>query len=229
MLPIYEGMLKVFELVTYSVKCGTNHGSLTLVAFHQLKEILKATEHAVTHYLTLTLNEHFLQNSHLGTPYQKWSYFTNDNFKKVDDELKALIPLIQLLLPSTMIEYKLATMWLSKLSKGYKCCVVEKDKPALLLSSICFDDWLASDDDKFEFKSRLLLRSSVSKQMKLDITDRTILAEVQHDGYVRVEELRTSLRLLAVWIMSNFSLEEIVKVPEKRNGNFNVLAQEMVL
>jgi hypothetical protein len=36
--------------------------------------------HALDHYFTLTLNEPFLQNSSIGTPYQKWAYFTNEDF-----------------------------------------------------------------------------------------------------------------------------------------------------
>ncbi len=36
--------------------------------------------YALEHYFPLTLNESFLQNSSLGTPYQKWAYFTNEDF-----------------------------------------------------------------------------------------------------------------------------------------------------
>lgn len=35
---------------------------------------------ALQHYFTFTLNEPYLQNSSLGTPYQKWAHFTNEDF-----------------------------------------------------------------------------------------------------------------------------------------------------
>ncbi len=37
-------------------------------------------QYALDHYLTLELDTPFLQNSSLGTPYQKWAHFTNEDF-----------------------------------------------------------------------------------------------------------------------------------------------------
>jgi hypothetical protein len=44
------------------------------------RDVLNHYRYAATHYLPLTLNEHFLQNSSIGTPYEKWAKFTNDDF-----------------------------------------------------------------------------------------------------------------------------------------------------
>jgi hypothetical protein len=46
-------------------------------------DVINQYEHALKHYLTLTLYEPFLQNSSLGTPYQKWAYFTNEDFGRL--------------------------------------------------------------------------------------------------------------------------------------------------
>jgi hypothetical protein len=43
-------------------------------------DVINHYRYALEHYLTLALDEPFLQNSSLGTPYQKWAYFTNEDF-----------------------------------------------------------------------------------------------------------------------------------------------------
>src|SRR5260370_40853869 len=43
-------------------------------------DVINHYRYALEHYLTLTLNESYVQNSSLGTPYQKGAYFTNEDF-----------------------------------------------------------------------------------------------------------------------------------------------------
>ena len=43
-------------------------------------DVLNHYRYALTHYFTLTLGEPILQDSSLGTPYQKWAFFVNKNF-----------------------------------------------------------------------------------------------------------------------------------------------------
>ena len=43
-------------------------------------DVVNQYRHALDHYLPLSLHEPFLQNSSLGTPYQKWALFTNEDF-----------------------------------------------------------------------------------------------------------------------------------------------------
>ena len=43
-------------------------------------DVINHYRHALDHYLTVPLDAPFLQHSSLGTPYQKWAYFTNQDF-----------------------------------------------------------------------------------------------------------------------------------------------------
>lgn len=54
-------------------------------------DVVNFYRHALEHYLPLTLNEHFLQNSSLGTPYQKWARFTNDDFEELSFAINNLL------------------------------------------------------------------------------------------------------------------------------------------
>jgi hypothetical protein len=44
-------------------------------------DVINHYHYALEHYLTVALDKSFLQNSSLGTPYQKWAYFTNADFE----------------------------------------------------------------------------------------------------------------------------------------------------
>lgn len=45
------------------------------------RDVANHYQYALTHYLCLSLEAPFLQNSSLGSPYQKWAKFTNDDFQ----------------------------------------------------------------------------------------------------------------------------------------------------
>ena len=44
-------------------------------------DVLNYYQYALEHYLTQPLNAPFLQNSWLGSPYEKWAYITNEDWK----------------------------------------------------------------------------------------------------------------------------------------------------
>ncbi|WP_437739162.1 hypothetical protein WMF39_25820 [Sorangium sp. So ce1504] len=63
-----------------TVARGRPCGSLALVVYHLLGDMANAAELALSHYFPLTLTEPYLQNSSLGSPYQKRATFTNEDF-----------------------------------------------------------------------------------------------------------------------------------------------------
>src|SRR3954470_210385 len=54
-------------------------------------DVINHYDHALEHYLTRALNEPSLQDSSLGTPYQKWAYFTNEDFKTLSFTIHNLL------------------------------------------------------------------------------------------------------------------------------------------
>src|SRR5688572_6549662 len=65
--------------------------SLPGAVFLMQGDVLNSYRHALTHYLTVPLSSHFLQNSSLGTPYQKWSHVTNENFGMLSFAVRNLL------------------------------------------------------------------------------------------------------------------------------------------
>ena len=54
---------------------------LPAAVFMMQRDVINHYRHALSHYFDLTLDESFLQNSSLGSPYVKWAKFTNDDFE----------------------------------------------------------------------------------------------------------------------------------------------------
>jgi hypothetical protein len=54
-------------------------------------DVINHYHNALDHYLTLTLNEPYLQKSSLGPPYRKWAFFTNKDFEMLSFAIHNLL------------------------------------------------------------------------------------------------------------------------------------------
>lgn len=213
---MYEGIPELFDFVIGLVEYKPVHDSWAIVAYHLLSELLKTAHHALVHYFTLTLNEEFLQNSHIGAPYQKWAKFTNDDFQAVDKCLKALLPVISHMYSEiSNVDYSYGGgstrsewIWLETLKKKYTCCQINQGNPSLTLSTINFDGWLEHSRKKFgnvySFKT-----APVVIKTKLHIADRSILIEQMNVGKARLDKMMDSLDRLAKWLEANYTIAEV--------------------
>lgn len=84
--PIFEDSLDSLENGSDALEIN----SLPTTVFLMQKDVINHYRHAISHYFNLTLHEPCLQNSSLGTPYQKWRKFTNDNFALLSFSIKVL-------------------------------------------------------------------------------------------------------------------------------------------
>ena len=207
---MYEGLPDIFNFSASLVKSKPQRDSLTVVVYHQLGDILNAAEYALTHYLTLTLNEPFLQNSHIGTPYQKWASVTNKNY-----QLLALC--IKSFLPTAMTLYseiddtggqKSAFTWFHSVYEEYISCEVNSEKPALTLSVINLSDWIDPDNERFLRLSKLCEPPIITRS-EVSLYDRSVLTEIQNDGFSRIAEIRILLAKLASWIDRRYMLSDL--------------------
>ena len=229
MLPIYKGIPELFEYVIGLVERRPKRDIQSILAFYLLREILDATEHYIIHYFTLTLNESFLQNSHLGNPYQKWAKTTNENFQKVDINLKSLEPIIahilfsQTDLDSSVDGFKKLMFMFCRLNKEYACCEVNLDKPFLAVSAISFYGWLDTTSGSLIPKPRghLEFPPTVIKS-EIPITDRTVLKKLQRAGHKRVEKLRILLMQFAAWLEANYSMGDITSVSQPTRRTYGI-------
>lgn len=64
---------------------------LPITVFMMQRDVINHYRYAIEHYFDLTLKEPFLQNSSLGTPYEKWRKFSNDDFDLLFYSIRTLI------------------------------------------------------------------------------------------------------------------------------------------
>jgi hypothetical protein len=136
-LALLEGLPSLFDYVIGMVTGQPRRDSLAVVIYHLLGDVVNAGGHALTHYFPQTLTEPFLQNSSIGTPYQKWAKFTNDDFQKVDHCLRRLVPTawqswaepIDRSSREEVGSIKDAWYWFYTINTQYACCVVNSDEP----------------------------------------------------------------------------------------------------
>ena len=230
-----EGLPSLFEYVIAVVMGQRQRGSLAVVLYHLLGDVVNAAEHALTHYFPLTLRESFLQNSSIGTPYQKWAKFTNEDFLTVDQCLQRLIPAGWKWYDQTINQplhegfdptdpeswsekvaaIKDAWHWFHVVKSQYACCVVNSDEPVLTLSAINLNGWVDWAEGRFlnvcnrpSWDPPEQVPPIVTKSVR-DIADRSAVAELQRVGLARLEELRDANGRLAGWLRANYTMEEM--------------------
>lgn len=219
---LYEGIPELIDCTVGFVKRQSNRNSVGIVTYHLLCDATKAAELAMLHYLTLTLNESFLQKSHIGTPYQKWAKVTNDDFLNFDRCLKSLIPYIEDLLhaetasPMSSSDVNIvrnAHRWFSVIDKEYASCVVNPDEPSLTLSAISSESCIEDSIKRFSLDQFLCVEQPVVMKSVVNITDRSVLTEVQRIGIASVDKLIATLTEFATWLEANFTMRDVTKHP----------------
>lgn len=223
MQPMYKGIPELFEYVIGLVERRPQRDAESIVAFYILREILKATEHAIIYYFALTLCEPFLQNSQHGTPYQKWILVTNENFQKVDQHIKSLKPVIEhFIYPQSALEshydgFKKVIFMFCRLNNEYASCVTNQDEPFLTVSAISFDGWLDTASGILIPTPRRMREypPTVIKSV-IPIADRSVLKDLQSAGIKQVDELRQMLTRFANWLETNYSLSDFTVVPTQK-------------
>jgi hypothetical protein len=222
---VLEGLPSLFDYLVAGVARQPRRGSLTVVLYHLLGDVVNAAEHALTHYFPLTLAEPFLQESSFGTPYQKWAKFTNDDFRKLDQCVRRLVPVAWSWYeeavdrpardrerhPST----KDAWAWFSTVKTRYAACVIDPAEPAATLSALdiraCVESaggrflnlWTRPPDDGREPPPPAVTQTT------RDISDRAVIAELQRAGLTRLEEMRRLNAQFAGWLRAHGTMKEI--------------------
>lgn len=212
---MYEGIPELSQFMIDMAKRLPYRSRLAISEYHMLGDFIKALEHANNHYLALTLNESYLQNSHLGTPYQKWAIITSDDFGKVDKILRYLGTIGWEIYSSLLIagdkenNSKEAFAWFAAL-KNFRFCVINTDEPYLEYSTINFDDWV--DPDGWILPIKAFNGPPVFNKHTIYIEDRAILMDIKQNGIVQIDRMRGALTEFAKWLEENYTMQDVVNL-----------------
>ena len=73
---IFEHAVEAFEEFGEALEVPP----LPVAVYLMQRDVINHYRHALTHYFPISLSAHYLQNSSIGTPFEKWRKFTNDDF-----------------------------------------------------------------------------------------------------------------------------------------------------
>lgn len=221
-----DGLPSFFEYVIKLASAPSKRNSTAIVLYHLLDEVINACEDALNHYLPLNLDEPFLQNSSIGTPYQKWAKFTSEDFEEVDESLHRLIPAVWQRYQqvfgwrsaSASNQEKSAEndawRWLDRFNTEYVCAVVKRESPELTTSTINITGWIDPSTGCFrKFLNRPPSRQleqppSIVTHLIYDISDRSVISELRSDGLANLGLLREANANFANWLRVNYSMDD---------------------
>jgi hypothetical protein len=214
---LLTGLPMICEDVRDSIETVDAKDPLAFVIHYLMRGLIQAARSALTHYFPLTLQEHFLQDSRHGTPYQKWAFITNQDFAQVDRALRLLL--------NTSFAWRSRTRWITDtpdgatltrmslcfdhIKKHHVTCAVDSQQPTLILSGIQHLQWssVIGWGDKgpiFEELPPTLLTCTV------DISDRRRLSELQQDGLAELARMESHANGLAEWLQLHYRMDDIL-------------------
>lgn len=167
--------------------------SLPVSVFMMQQDLLNHYEYAINHYFNLTLNDSFLQNSSLGTPYQKWKKFTNYDFKLLFFTIRILTTFTSRLYHESDQRQRIADKdfdTLKKDSNRYTKLICEfkyknrkvgievNENETLTISSIVLEGVLLEDGNWTSISSK-----------EIDISNRSVLKKIVDEAKKEIDEL----------------------------------------
>jgi hypothetical protein len=213
-----DGLPDFYDHVVGALTRQRRPGSLPIMIYHLLGDVSNAAEYSLTHYFPLTLTEPFLQNSSIGTPYQKWALFTNKDFQNVDQCLRRLLQATaewwqETTAPECAVR-KDAWHWFEVVNTQYVCCAVNPDKPELTISAINVREWVDPVARQFlnvwnrpPWEERVV-PPVVTKSAEV-IANRAAVTSLQQTGLRRLKDLRIAESRLAGWLRANCTIDEV--------------------
>lgn len=175
--------------------------SLPTSVFLMQQDLINHYKYAIYHYFNLTLEEHFLQNSSLGTPYQKWREITNGDFKMLFFSIKTLTRFTSRLYHESVLKkreiygdfetFKVDSNRYTHLICDFKyqggiLGIVVNENETLTISSVATEA-IKLDDGHW---------TSVSLK-EVDISDRSILSQIKEEVLSEISELE---KLVTIYV-----------------------------
>ncbi len=221
------------ELFSYSVSFFEETNSkwpAPLVVYWHMGDAIHRAAHALQHYFCIDLREDYLQNSSIGTPYQKWAYFTNMDFEAFDQSIRRLsysidqFYLLRFTEPEAIgltrsafpvhANPKSALNWFETVGAHYASLRINPDCPVVTLMSISLKDRLLVGTTDFEREKTMRPPPSPFSTETVPIEDRSTLTRLQRDGEQALVELRRFHKVLGDFVMRNLRVSDLVRPVE---------------
>ncbi len=176
----------------------------TYRAYMGLKKVIDRINLVAEHYLALDFAEEYLQNSSFGTPADKWRYFFNKDLDSLNRSVKDYLQILYYIAPknkTSMTESYLDNKYSAKWFEAFV-----RDQYSVGYVSPC----------NFSLKAVALKTTvgeeeyHIEKHFKIDLTTYEQRITLQNILRERKLELEKQLSLLKKYILSNYTLNDIL-------------------
>jgi hypothetical protein len=231
--PLLAGLPSLVDYAVSLAQRQRERDSLAIVVYHLIGDLVNASRHALIHYWPLERTGPVFEQTHFASPYVKWATITNEDFQRVDRCLQRLLEPMwhgyaRMTWPQSSAEFndpyrsrgiesrKDAWFLFDGVKRRYTCCRIDVGTPVIETAAIeaggAVDEsgWVRNhwnrrsrpDDERFK----------IVTFSKHDIAERRIILEMQAVGLERVERMNAARAEFALWLRSNYSLEDVTAV-----------------
>jgi hypothetical protein len=216
---LFAGFPEFYDAAANLLRTTPQRNATAAVLCRDMGDLLHAAEYALTHYFPIDLSAPYLQRSSLGTPYQKWAHFTNDDYASVDVCVRALLRTTyrvwhgsnEARIDHTRGAIKSAWAWFEAVHRQFRSCAISKVSPELLVGAISPDlarrvlaDLTEGALDDVPMETSAVVFSSVPLQ------DRSVLHDFQTEGAHQLLLMNGTLANLRNWVATHFTAADLV-------------------
>ena len=172
--------------------------------YRGLQNVILDTKLVAEHYLVLTFEEEFLQNSSFGSPKDKWRRFLNEDLKKLNSSIKQYILLLYRLQDITQ-DYLFET-FLSELyncKKFYGFIKNDYNIGKIKVNSLQIKSTILKIND---------FQSDIEKSLTIDLSTYEKRKKLKKDLVLKKSILQKQFNQLKKYILKHFSIEDLVLI-----------------
>ncbi len=193
-------MLELSSVFEDSIDALAQHGSyleiqpLPPAVFMMQRDVINHYRYSLDHYFTISLSEPYLQNSSHGSPYQKWAFFVNENWKLMSYTVHQLLRYTSRLIHETEMKALRATGRTHEMKAGSNdytdpLCDFRRDERKVGVH--------VSQDQALTVTTLRRPATSVH-QSEYDIRDRSVLLKLRAGGFAEIANLEKLNRKFSV-------------------------------
>ena len=176
-------------------------------SYRTLQQVVKSSDLVANHYLALTFEEGFLQNSSFGSAIDKWKYFLNKDINQLNEAVKQyLLTLYEIIMvsdknstfgeESILENYFNSKIYYNFVNREYSCGYVNSENLTLCMNVLV----TLYDNQSY----------SILNKKEIDLStyeNRKDLKEHLHTQIKDLEQLETKLK---IYIQTKFTITDLL-------------------
>jgi hypothetical protein len=176
-------------------------------SYRTLQQVVKSSNLVANHYLALTFEEGFLQNSSFGSAIDKWKYFLNKDLNQLNEAVKQyLLTLYEIIMvsdknstfgeESILENYFNSKIYYNFVSREYSCGYVNSENLTLCMNVLV----TLYDNQSY----------TILNKKEIDLSSYEKRKELKEHILTQIKELEQLEMKLKKYIQKNFTITDLL-------------------